>query len=408
MAHHRRHPYPCCNKIFLLVLVYITTCILLHTPTSAIPEEYYLEDYLYDNYYDQDYDYSGPKPGSPSSVPSSLTQKALLGQLVHVKSGKHANPTAQSAKLIPEAGWIPLADSPVGKGSNPAITFLQGAPVTPAHTVLNTQAPPVFRSHPSANSGFQQQRPTHKPIIVSQQHQPQNKGAASHHAPTKVQSTFDQLIKHNHHSNIPTKDPITINPKQDTIVIHYNSIREQRQTEPLSFDERINLLPLDCKAEVMHLIKDILEAPLRKRNSLLGMLKMKENIAKSKQQKQFQQQQIQQQQPQQFQQQQKPKKRPQKPVEQPRTKPHDVVSQTFSNFPGFQKESNNNDNEIRQPKNFRPAPTTTPRPRPAITLEPFTLPPLTEPPPPPIPQTLPPKRFVPEQIFSSEEVSRRS
>ena len=73
-----------------------------------------------------------------------------------------------------------------------------------------------------------------------------------------------------HHSNIPTKDPITINPKQDTIVIHYNSIREQRQTEPLSFDERINLLPLDCKAEVMHLIKDILEAPLRKRNSLLG------------------------------------------------------------------------------------------------------------------------------------------
>merc|ERR1712223_2110821 len=129
---------------------------------------------------------------------------------------------------------------------------------------------------------------------------------------------------------------------------------------------------------------------------------MKENIAKSKQQKQFQQQQIQQQQPQQFQQQQKPKKRPQKPVEQPRTKPHDVVSQTFSNFPGFQKESNNNENEIRQPKNFRPAPTTTPRPRPAITLEPFTLPPLTEPPPPPIPQTLPPKRFVPEQIFSSE------
>ena len=78
-------------------------------------------------------------------MPSSLTQKALLGQLVHVKSGKHANPTAQSAKLIPEAGWIPLADSPVGKGSNPAITFLQGAPVTPAHTVLNTQAPPVFR-----------------------------------------------------------------------------------------------------------------------------------------------------------------------------------------------------------------------------------------------------------------------
>ena len=136
------------------------------------------------------------------------------------------------------------------------------------------------------------------------------------------------------------------------------------------------------------------------------MLKMKENIAKSKQQKQFQQQQIQQQQPQQFQQQQKPKKRPQKPVEQPRTKPHDVVSQTFSNFPGFQKESNNNDNEIRQPKNFRPAPTTTPRPRPAITLEPFTLPPLTEPPPPPVPQTLPPKRFVPEQIFSSEEVSQ--
>ena len=54
-----------------------------------------------------------------------------------------------------------------------------------------------FRSHPSANSGFQQQRPTHKPIIVFQQHQPQNKGAASHHAPTKVQSTFDQLIKHN-------------------------------------------------------------------------------------------------------------------------------------------------------------------------------------------------------------------
>merc|ERR1711981_333734 len=123
------------------------------------------------------------------------------------------------------------------------------------------------------------------------------------------------------------------------------------------------------------------------------MLKMKENIAKSKQQKQLQQQKQQQQQ------QQRPKQRPQQPVEQPRSQPHDVVSQTFSNFPGFSKESNNNDNEIRKPKNFRPAPTTTQRPRPAITLEPFTLPPLTEPPPPPIPHTLPPKRFVPEQIF---------
>merc|ERR1712008_51695 len=218
-----------------------------------------------------------------------------------------------------------------------------------------------------------------------------------HQTPTKLHSTFEQLI--NSHPSIPTKDPITINPKQDTIVIHYNSIREQRQTQPLSFDERIDLLPLDCKAEVMLLIKEILQAPLRKRNSLLGMLKMKESIANSNNKDRL---------PQQQQQQQQPKRptnnrRPQKTEEQPRSKPHDVVSQTFSNFPGFQKESKPDQNQVREPKNFRPAPTTTQRPRPAITLEPFTLPPLTEPPRPPPPQTLPPKRFVPEQIFSSEE-----
>merc|ERR1711935_919253 len=226
----------------------------------------------------------------------------------------------------------------------------------------------------------QQSKKFHHTPTPTKLHQSPTK---NHQTPTKLHSTFEQLI--NSHPSIPTKDPITINPKQDTIVIHYNSIREQRQTEPLSFDERINLLPLDCKAEVMHLIKDILEAPLRKRNSLLGMLKMKENIAKSKQQKQLQQQQ---------QQQQRPKQRPQQPVEQPRSQPHDVVSQTFSNFPGFQKESNNNDNEIRKPKNFRPAPTTTQRPRPAITLEPFTLPPLTEPPRPPPPQKICPRTNI--------------
>ena len=31
MAHHRWQRHSCCNKIFLLVLVYSTTCILLHT-----------------------------------------------------------------------------------------------------------------------------------------------------------------------------------------------------------------------------------------------------------------------------------------------------------------------------------------------------------------------------------------
>jgi hypothetical protein len=233
--------------------------------------------------------------GSSTSVPSSVSQQALLGQLVHVKSkSKHPNPTAQSARLIPEVGWIPLADSPVGKGSNPALTFLQGAPVTPAHTMLTqAHAPPapVFRSHPSVNSGFEQQKPTHRPIVVFQQPQQQQirktyhtqTPTKTHQSPTKIQtklhSTFEQLI--NSHPSIPTRDPITINPKQDTIVIHYNSIREQRQTQPLSFDERIDLLPFDCKAEVMLLIKEILQAPLRKRNSLLGMLKMKESIANS-------------------------------------------------------------------------------------------------------------------------------
>jgi hypothetical protein len=113
--------------------------------------------------------------GSSTSVPSSVSQQALIGQLVHVKSkSKHPNPTAQSARLIPEVGWIPLADSPVGKGSNPALSFLQGAPVTPAHTMLTqAHAPPapVFRSHPSVNSGFEQQKPTHRPIVVFQQQQ---------------------------------------------------------------------------------------------------------------------------------------------------------------------------------------------------------------------------------------------
>ena len=60
-------------------------------PTSAIPEEYYLEDYLYDNYYDQDYDYSGPKPGKYLKIhpEKSLyhTLKCFMKQKCQIQMG---------------------------------------------------------------------------------------------------------------------------------------------------------------------------------------------------------------------------------------------------------------------------------------------------------------------------------
>ena len=140
--------------------------------------------------------------------------------------------------------------------------------------------------------------------------------------------------------------PLQINPKEDTVVIHYNSlnpnagIRSERDAlKDLSFDARIDLLPLDCKSVVKDLIRDILEAPLRKRNSLLGMLRMEENIESSREKNEEKPRNN------------RPRNQPQPirrpvqdvPQEQPRSfdnnNPLDVISQTFSNFPGFQKAS---------------------------------------------------------------------
>ena len=326
---------------------------------------------------------SGSVASSKPSVPSSaLSHQALIGQLVSAQSHQ-LNHQAQNGKILPEPGWIPLTDTPVGKSPNPAITFLQGA-VTPAHTASTK----VFRSRPDQH-GFEQQKPTHRPVIVFHQRQ----------TAQQQKQNFEQLIK----------SPITIDPKEDTIVIHYNSLsqdhpssREERETAELSFDERIELLPSPCNAEVKRLIKDILQAPLRKRNSLLGMLRMEEKINKRKNDEDANNgnnRQPLQQQPGFTRQQKKPSSSQADKRQQSDNKPtQNVVNQAFSNFPTFQ-------NDDRRPKNFNP--TTTFRPPPAITLAPITLPPLTEPPPPPPTQTLPPKRFVPEQIFSSEEESSR-
>ena len=325
---------------------------------------------------------SSNKPSVPSSA---LSHQALIGQLVSAQSHQ-LNHQAQNGKILPEPGWIPLTDTPVGKSPNPAITFLQGA-VTPAHTALSSQQQTqttVFRSRPDNQHGFEQQKPTHRPVIVFQQRQA---------AQQPQKQNFEQLIK----------SPITIDPKEDTIVIQYNSLsqdqpshREERETAELSFDERIELLPAPCNAEVKRLIKDILQAPLRKRNSLLGMLRMEEKLNKRKNDNGNNQQRLQQQPG--FTRSKQQKKPTQDNRQQADNKPTpNVVNQAFSNFPTFQN------TDDRQPKNFNP--TTTFRPPPAITLAPITLPPLTEPPPPPPTQTLPPKRFVPEQIFSSEEDS---
>ena len=105
------------------------------------------------------------QPSVPSSS-SALSHQALIGQLVTAQSHQLNH---QKGKLLPEPGWIPLTDTPVGKSPNPAITFLQGA-VTPAHTALSEQQP-VFRSRPDQQQqqAFAQQKPTHKPVIVVQQ-----------------------------------------------------------------------------------------------------------------------------------------------------------------------------------------------------------------------------------------------
>ena len=63
------------------------------------------------------------RPSASASVPSSVLShhEAILGQLVEAKN---------QGKLIPEPGWIPLTDTPVGKSaSSPAITFLQARAV---------------------------------------------------------------------------------------------------------------------------------------------------------------------------------------------------------------------------------------------------------------------------------------
>ena len=96
----------------------------------------------------------------------------------------------QGKKLIPEPGWMPLTGTPIGKSQlsghhstrhaqprsiNPALSFLQDTPVTPAHTSStltqqNLANAAIASSHIIKNyqqsSFHQQQKPTHKPVII--------------------------------------------------------------------------------------------------------------------------------------------------------------------------------------------------------------------------------------------------
>ena len=93
------------------------------------------------------------------------------------------------------------------------------------------------------------------------------------------------------------KVPLTVYPN-DTVLIQYHTTleklntdsktksgktksigrRRERATFNAGFEERIN--QLSCKDEAEELIREILEAPLRKRNALLGILRMREKERK--------------------------------------------------------------------------------------------------------------------------------
>jgi hypothetical protein len=434
-------------------------------------------------------------------VPLSSISQDKFGNIVQQKSQHnqqvaHQVQTHVQAKLIPEPGWVPLSDSTIGKrqSSSPALTFLQQPPLPISHHPIHTQqtfsqqpstqsriiqnAPKVvtqsgnansrlspFRSNPTVISTrfvkpqpvFQQQKPTHKPIIIVQNNPFVAPLAATrptvvtHHQKTQNRgANFEQLLTLNQRpaptstttTTTSSRRPLTINPTEDTIVIQYNTVsenhsssREQRDSsiEDLPFDERIDLLPIACKEVVKDLIKDILESPLRMRNSLLGMLRMKESIKNAKNVR------TQSPRPQQQRPQQPKTQRPQQPhqfQEQPRSQeprtvsqPLDIVTQTFNNFPAFKNQGQaiqghfiNTQQQQQQQQQPQPQPPprqpkiinrpqTTPKPqpirtthRPALTLAPLTFPPNTRPPPTqkPRPQTFAPRKFVPQQIFSSE------
>ena len=136
--------------------------------------------------------FSGSPSSSSSSVPSSSSHN-----VVHEKSQEnhqiaHAvqSHIVQGKKLIPEPGWMPLTGTPIGKSQlsghhstrhaqprsiNPALSFLQDTPVTPAHTSStltqqNLANAAIASSHIIKNyqqsSFHQQQKPTHKPVII--------------------------------------------------------------------------------------------------------------------------------------------------------------------------------------------------------------------------------------------------
>ena len=76
----------------------------------------------------------------------------------------------QGKKLIPEPGWMPLTGTPIGKSQlsghqhstrhaqaqprsiNPALSFLQDTPVTPAHTLSTLTNQPNFGNAAIASS----------------------------------------------------------------------------------------------------------------------------------------------------------------------------------------------------------------------------------------------------------------
>merc|ERR1711981_393258 len=69
------------------------------------------------------------------------------------------------------------------------------------------------------------------------------------------------LAKLNTDSNVNSKKKLS------------DGFRRERATFNIGFEDRINLL--NCGLEAEELIREILESPLRKRNTLLGILRMK-------------------------------------------------------------------------------------------------------------------------------------
>jgi len=224
-----------------------------------------------------------PGKRNPKILPQSISVPSIFNQLINLKNKRNnKNVSKKAGKLIPEPGWFPVTPA-VGQG-------VTASPILAIKT--SGRQDNSFIGVPSVPSPVR---------TLQQQTGARYPGGGVQTSLLTVTTTPKTFVPEN-----PLL-PLTLNSRgdsikvfpNDTVVIRYNTaalaslntdpitnsvttsshayVRNQRQADKSApFLERIESIKGCAGDAVEDLILEILESPLRKRNALIGMLRLRE------------------------------------------------------------------------------------------------------------------------------------